>query len=167
MTSKESSLSLFEFSCKEFEFLESLGFAKSRKNNAIYFSSNDFQYELMEGRYGEGPSEKLILLPENVEGPSPYVALQYYLNDYWEFWKKIEIKINEPDEEKKRIKVGCILLNNNSWILTNPRWIRDADFLRACDELKNWFREELSGGKFPAKEDITQFLRSLKFDGER
>lgn len=126
------------------------------------FISQNFNYVLLRGRYGEGPEERLIFLPEGVEAPSVYMGLQYYLDDYWSAWRSAEMQIDIAHPDARRIGTCCLLLESDDWVLTDPTWMRDSAFLSACQRLKNWFQQNLSSGGFPQAEEVTVQLRKMK-----
>jgi len=126
------------------------------------FESKDLKFVLWKNRYGDEPEEKFFAANLDVEFPSPYAALQYYLNDYLQVWRGIESEIEESDPQRRRILTECALLKKFSWVLSDPRWLRDEGFLLACAELRRWFIEKIANGNFPEKKDVINFLRAFK-----
>ena len=152
----------YEYAAAEFEFLTGLGFRKEVKAGEVDFTSKDFNYVLLKDRYGESPREKLLFLPEGVEAPSAYIGLQYYLDDYWGAWRSAEMKVRVVHPDARRITICCILLKSHDWLLLDPKWMRDAAFLSACQSLQDWFQQTLISGRIPHAEEITLRLRNMK-----
>ncbi|WP_124457181.1 hypothetical protein [Variovorax sp. KBW07] len=162
MTDKTLIFDSHAYAAVEFNFLTKLGFEKREVDGEANFVSQDFNYILSRGRFGEGPEEDLIFLPEGVKAPSVYIGLQYYLDDYWSAWRSAEVQVEAVHPDARRISTSCLILKNNGWLLTDPKWMRDFEFIDVCQRLKKWFQQNLSSGKFPQAAEITEQLRKMK-----
>lgn len=153
---------LYQFASEKFSFLLDLGFEKNSKNAETCFASSWLELCLINERFETCPQDITFFLPEQTKTPSLYIALQYYMDDYWDARRRAEEKSRETDADRRQIDVSCKMLASNSWLLVNPQWLKAPEFLSACTQLERWFQRGLSAGNFPSAEEATRYLQSLK-----
>ena len=93
-----SPLDLYQFASKKFSFLLGLGFEQTSENEKTCFASNWLKLCLINERFETRPQDMTFFLPEETKTPSLYIALQYYMSDYWGAWRSAE----EESREKLR-----------------------------------------------------------------
>lgn len=162
MTSADHSSALYEYMREKFDFLCALGFRRIYSTDACTFASSNFHYSLVKSLYGERPEERLTFIPENVEGPDPYSGLQYYLADYFSVWDSISKRSTGKSADYRAIETSANLLQTHSWIIEDPKWLKDPAFLLATKKAQDWLEDQLSHGRFPSLRQHVEYLQTLK-----
>lgn len=155
----ESSEDLFEFEVEQYAFLTDFGYRMTRRPGEIQFSSKELILTISEQRWGDPATSTLKELDSGQELPSPWTALQYFLDDYTAEWTEALAAFDHLSSLRASIAAIAALCKKNTWIFESVAWARDPQFARAIEETQRWF---CSSSPPPSAAQVLAKLRSFR-----
>lgn len=156
---KPTSENLYSFCCEQFDLLlNPLGFTKVATSENTTFESDKYKFTITPTRYGEMPDLKLFEIPGLSECPSPYLGLQYFLQDYFLEWESASSK-NSLSGDFSLIETEVEILRRNPWIFNQTDWLHDKSFKTAVKDSDDWNICELQKGHTPSLQEYVTRLK--------